>query len=106
MFSDDGEFVPFSNSIYLEGPVEHWFCLIESAMQKALHEHLIKTHQSLKKSLTKRDIWLEMWPGQLCLISSQLQWTADCTRCLKLVKVMNERAPLKKLKKKQQKVSE
>jgi dynein heavy chain, axonemal len=104
MFSDDGEFVPFAKSIFLEGAVEHWFGLVESTMRKTLHELLEKTYQSLRKMHQRRDKWMEMWPGQLCLISTQLKWTTDCTKCLELVKILNEKAPLKKLKKRQNKM--
>ena len=37
----------------------------------------------------------------LCITSSQMQWTADCTKALNQVKIRGDKKPLKSLKKKQ-----
>lgn len=101
MYSDDGEYVQFLETMILSGPAERWLNTIERAMHAILKEQLRMTRQSLKKMLTNRDKWLSMWPGQLCLTSSQIQWTSDCTRSLTLCKITEQKKPLKKLRKKQ-----
>lgn len=101
MYSDDGEYVEFLRVLNLDGPVERWLKNIEIAMHAALKEQLRLTRQSLRKMLSKRDKWLALWPGQLCLTSSKIQWTSDCTRSLIHCKILNEKKPLKKLRKKQ-----
>lgn len=104
MFADDGEYVQFMDVVILDGPAERWLTFIEKAMRAILKDQLRLTRQSLKKMLTKRDKWLAIWPGQLCLTSSQMQWTTDCTRSLMHCKILNEKKPLKRLRKKQNKV--
>lgn len=56
---------------------------------------------ALRKNLTKRDKWVKEWAGQLCITSSQIQWTADVTRAIQQCKQLNDRKPLKSLKRKQ-----
>lgn len=43
-------------------------------------------------------------PGQLCITSSQIQWTTDCTRTLHHCKMLESKTPLRKLRTKQNKV--
>lgn len=104
MYSDDGEYVPFAEILILTGPSEKWLSLIERAMHAALTEKLRMTRKSLRKMLTKRDKWLNMWPGQLCLTSCLIQWTTDCTKSLVLCKIFEIKKPLKKLRRKQNNV--
>jgi dynein heavy chain len=101
MFSEDGEEVPFTGTLTLEGPVEAWLCDVESTMRTTLKEILRQCKASLKKHLNKRDKWVREWPGQLCITASQMQWTADCTKALQQVKSRGDKKPLKSLKKKQ-----
>lgn len=73
MFSADGEFIEFTNPASLEGPVEIWLTGIEAAMRAHLKENLKQTRLALRKSLSKRDKWLLIWPGQLCITASQVK---------------------------------
>uniref|UniRef100_A0A8C8SM12 Dynein axonemal heavy chain 2 n=1 Tax=Pelusios castaneus TaxID=367368 RepID=A0A8C8SM12_9SAUR len=82
MFSLDGEYVEFAHSVLLEGPVEEWLCDVERAMRWTLRELLRNCRLALKKMLTKRDKWVKEWAGQLVITASQIQWTADVTKCL------------------------
>lgn len=104
MFSDDGEYVQFKDIIHLDGPAERWLGLIENASRLILKEQLKLTRQSLKKMLSKRETWIGMWPGQLCLTSCLLQWTTDCTRSLTHCKILDEKKPMKRLRRKQNSV--
>ncbi|KAL8578358.1 hypothetical protein ACOMHN_031732 [Nucella lapillus] len=101
MTSVEGEYVEFASTIFLEGPVEAWLCEVEKTMRWTLKEVLKNTRAALKKQLTKRDKWIKDWPGQLCITSSQMQWTTDVTRALTQVKERGEKRPLKHQKKKQ-----
>nr|CAD7395754.1 unnamed protein product [Timema poppensis] len=104
MFSAEGEYIDFSSAIILEGPVELWLCRVEDMMRLTLREQLKLCRASLRKNLNKRDKWLKDWPGQLCITSSQIQWTTDCTRTLLQCKMMEAKKPLKKLRRKQNQV--
>lgn len=65
MFSEDGEEVPFTGALTLEGPVEAWLCDVEATMRSTLKDLLRQCKAALKKSLNKRDKWLKEWPGQV-----------------------------------------
>lgn len=104
MYSDDGEYVAFLEILILYGQSPRWLCSIEAAMRLALKDILSSTRKSLKKMMSSREKWLAMWPGQLCLTSSKIQWTTDCTRNLTICKIVGEKTPLKKLRRKQNSV--
>ncbi|XP_054274165.1 dynein axonemal heavy chain 2 [Macrosteles quadrilineatus] len=101
MQSADGEVVDFTTPVCLEGAVELWLCAIEEAMRLSLRSLLKTVRLSLKKNLNDRDKWIKEWCGQLCITASQIQWTSDCTRTLRVCKAMENKSALKKLKKKQ-----
>ncbi|KAK4469213.1 hypothetical protein MN116_006788 [Schistosoma mekongi] len=106
MFSLDGEEVPFKNKVRLDGPVESWLCDIEDQMYKTLKDMLRECRFALKKAANKRDKFIKEWPGQLCITSSQIQWTADVTRALQMVSHRQDKRPLKSLKHRQKNLLE
>jgi len=82
---------------------------------------------ALKKNLKTRDKWILKWPGQLCITASQvciitlvilkflvsyimyhyyvkIQWTAQCTLALLQSNLTGNSKPLKKLRKRQEKM--
>ncbi|XP_077988088.1 dynein axonemal heavy chain 2-like [Glandiceps talaboti] len=101
MFSADGEYVEFGHPVLLEGPVEAWLCDIERTMRWTLKDILKACRVSLKKNLSKRDKWVKEWPGQMLITSSQMQWTADCTKALTTTKERGDQKALKSMKRKQ-----
>nr|XP_060635826.1 dynein axonemal heavy chain 2 [Anolis sagrei ordinatus] len=101
MFSLDGEYIDFTHSVLLEGPVEDWLCDVERAMRWTLREVLRNCRLALKKMLTKRDKWVKEWPGQMVITASQIQWTTDVSKCLATCKDRGDRKYLKGMKKKQ-----
>uniref|UniRef100_A0A670KJQ6 Dynein axonemal heavy chain 2 n=1 Tax=Podarcis muralis TaxID=64176 RepID=A0A670KJQ6_PODMU len=101
MFSLDGEYIDFTHSVMLEGPVEEWLCDVERAMRWTLREVLRNCRLALKKMLTKRDKWVKEWPGQMVITASQIQWTADVSKCLATCKDRGDKKYLKAMKKKQ-----
>ncbi|KAK3095642.1 hypothetical protein FSP39_017066 [Pinctada imbricata] len=103
MISSEGEVVPYERPVYLEGPVESWLCDVEKTMRWVLQDELKKCKGSLKSkhAMTKRDKWIKEHPGQLCITASQIQWTADVEKALKLTKDRGDKRALKTMKKKQ-----
>lgn len=104
MFSDDGEYIEFKDAAILDGPSEMWLLAVEKAMRVTLKDILKPCRLALRKNLKTRDKWLVAWCGQLCITSSQIQWTTDCTRALLQCKIIESKSPLKKLKKKYKQV--
>lgn len=104
MISADGEYVKFSDPIILNGPSEKWLKMIETAMRVTLKIQLRDTLIMLRKMSASRDRWLEKYPGQLCLTTCQMQWTTNCTRSLLICDYLKNRKPLKKLRRKQNKI--
>ncbi|XP_037663928.1 dynein heavy chain 2, axonemal isoform X4 [Choloepus didactylus] len=101
MFSGDGEYIDFLHSVLLEGPVESWLGDVERAMRVTLRDLLRNCRLALKKFLNKRDKWVKDWAGQMVITASQIQWTADVTKCLHTAKERGDRKILKVMKKKQ-----
>ncbi|XP_017886409.1 dynein heavy chain 2, axonemal [Ceratina calcarata] len=101
MNSNEGECVDFSETVTLEGQVEKWLCNVETAMRTSLREVLRHCRTALRKMIMRRDRWVKEWPGQSGIASTQIQWTADCTRTLLHCKMVDSRKPLKKLRKRQ-----
>ncbi|XP_069857585.1 dynein axonemal heavy chain 2 isoform X2 [Dipodomys merriami] len=101
MFSGDGEYIDFLHSVLLEGPVENWLGEVERTMRITLRELLRNCRVALKKFLNKRDKWVKEWAGQVVITASQIQWTADVTKCLMTAKERADKKILKVMKKKQ-----
>ncbi|XP_032178406.1 dynein heavy chain 2, axonemal isoform X12 [Mustela erminea] len=101
MFSGDGEYVDFLHPVLLEGPVESWLGDVERTMRVTLRDLLRNCRLALKKFLNKRDKWVKEWAGQVVITASQIQWTADVTKCLLTAKERGDKKILKVMKKKQ-----
>ena len=85
MISADGEEVTWKKSVRLEGPVEMWLLEIETQMRKTLRDLLRDCRGVMKKASVKREKVVRDWPGQICITTSQIQWTADVTKALVMV---------------------
>ncbi|CAO2643767.1 Dynein axonemal heavy chain 2 [Lemmus lemmus] len=95
MFSGDGEYIDFLHPVLLEGPVESWLGDVERAMRMTLRDLLRNCRLALKKFLNKRDKWVKEWAGQVVITASQIQWTADVTKCLMTAKERSDKKILK-----------
>ncbi|XP_064554393.1 dynein axonemal heavy chain 2 isoform X2 [Drosophila montana] len=104
MYSDDGECVEFLQVLYIDGPSERWLNQIEDYMIAVMKEQLKLARGSLKKLIGNREKWISLWPGQMVLTTAQIQFTTDCTRSLIHCKMVDQKKPLRKLKRKQIKV--
>lgn len=89
MISADGEEVPWKKNVRLEGPVEMWLLEIENQMRKTLRDLLRDCRVVMKKASVKREKVVRDWPGQICITTSQIQWTADVTKALIMVCLEN-----------------
>ncbi|KYM82700.1 Dynein heavy chain 2, axonemal [Atta colombica] len=101
MYSNDQEYIEFTEPVFLEGQVEYWLRDLEAAMRVTLREVLRHCRTALRKMLMKRDRWVKEWPGQPSITSTQIQWTSDCTRTLMHCKMIDSKKPLRKLRKRQ-----
>ncbi|XP_042367999.1 dynein axonemal heavy chain 2 [Plectropomus leopardus] len=101
MFSADGEFVTFYETVHLDRPVEIWLCDVEKAMRLTLKSHLMNCLKALKKMSEQRDKWVKEWPGQMLITASQIQWTTDVTKSLVTSKERGDKSSLKSMKRKQ-----
>ncbi|XP_013098623.2 dynein axonemal heavy chain 2 [Stomoxys calcitrans] len=104
MYADDGEYVEFLNVVYIDGPSEKWLAMVEAHMFVVMREQLKLTRASLKKFASNREKWLSLWPGQLVNTTCLIQWTTECTRSLIHCKMVDQKKPLRKLKRKQNKI--
>ncbi|EKX36467.1 hypothetical protein GUITHDRAFT_97557 [Guillardia theta CCMP2712] len=80
MNSPDGESVLFTSHITIDGPVEVWLLEIENVMRQTLRKVLNQTLSSMKG--TKREKWVNDFPGQLLITAGQMQWTSECEKGL------------------------
>ncbi|CDS41066.1 dynein heavy chain [Echinococcus multilocularis] len=101
MISTDGEEVPWKKNVRMEGPVEMWLLEIESQMRKTLRDLLRDCRLVMKKASVKREKAVKEWPGQICITTSQIQWTADVTKALIMVNRRHDKKPLRMIRKKQ-----
>ncbi|VDM31109.1 unnamed protein product [Hydatigera taeniaeformis] len=101
MISADGEEVPWKKTVHMEGPVEMWLLEIESQMRKTLRDLLRDCRLVMKKASVKREKVVKEWPGQICIATSQIQWTADVTKALIMVNRRHDKKPLRMIRKKQ-----
>nr|AML30862.1 axonemal inner arm dynein heavy chain 6 [Marsilea vestita] len=96
VFSPDGEYLPFANSVLLDTPPEEWLNRVEAAMYAAVKLHLVKALEDSK--LAKKDKWVKDNAGQCVISAGQCKWTADCEKALSGVDT--SKASLRKLFKK------
>ncbi|VDD80599.1 unnamed protein product [Mesocestoides corti] len=101
MISADGEEVPWKKSVRMDGPVEMWLLEIESQMRKSLRDLTRDCRAVMKKASVRREKVVKEWSGQVCITTSQIQWTADVTRALFMVSRRHDKKPLRTMRKKQ-----
>eukprot|EP00817_Percolomonadidae_sp_ATCC50343_P000862 CAMPEP_0117433466 /NCGR_PEP_ID=MMETSP0758-20121206/12838_1 /TAXON_ID=63605 /ORGANISM="Percolomonas cosmopolitus, Strain AE-1 (ATCC 50343)" /LENGTH=291 /DNA_ID=CAMNT_0005224179 /DNA_START=195 /DNA_END=1067 /DNA_ORIENTATION=- len=86
MISKRGEEIAFVHPV---------FVLVEDAMRMAIRRNLSKCVAVVQ--IRDRDKWIEEWPGQLLITSSQIYWTRKITEALTKP---NPKKQLKSLRKK------
>lgn len=67
MISAESEYVPFSESVFAQGPVEHWLTNIEKMMRKTLYDKTKFALNSYPEDQLKRDKWFFDYPAMSVL---------------------------------------
>jgi hypothetical protein len=58
MWSSEGEYVPFSESVFAQGAVEDWLGRIAKMMNQSLYDITRKAFMEYPDDGTKREKWL------------------------------------------------
>jgi len=82
MWSPEGEYVEFSESVMAVGPVEFWLKQIESMMTQSLYDQTKAAWKNYPKDITQRDEWFFNFPAQPVLTIDMVMWTAGVTEAL------------------------
>ena len=85
MFSPEGEFVQFTDSVFAEGPVEHWLSKIEAMMIQTLYDRTKMALSQYPADGTQRDEWLFSFCAQPILTIDMVTWTANATQAIETV---------------------
>lgn len=81
----DGEYVPLTETVKAEGPVETWLLAFEKGMRTTLYNLSKSAYQNYpptEKESILRASWLWASPAQVVIAIDQVLWTANCTRAL------------------------
>ncbi|XP_043502299.1 dynein axonemal heavy chain 1-like [Polistes fuscatus] len=81
MYSAEYEEVVLRPTIYPEGNVENWLCVVEETMRNTLKEIIGEALEIVEE--TSRKEWVYMWPGQVVLCGGQTYWTAHVEDAIK-----------------------
>lgn len=82
MYSPEGEYVDFSESVMAVGPVEGWLKNIEGMMQQSLFDKTRRAVLEYPADVTKRDEWFFNYPAQPVLTVDMIMWTKGVTEAL------------------------
>jgi dynein heavy chain, axonemal len=92
-----GEYVPLSDSVKAEGPVEVWLKTFEKAMRQTLYDRSKQAYLSYPKteqeSIFRKD-WLWSAPAQVVIAIDQVIWTMNVTFSLIQMEGLDEKIPL------------
>ena len=90
--------ISFTSQLVIDGPVERWLLEAESLMRLSLKKILSQTLAGQKG--TKREKWVNDFPGQLLITAGQILWTTECEKGL-LECEKGNKAAMRLVKKKQ-----
>ncbi|TNJ29607.1 Dynein heavy chain [Giardia muris] len=90
MYSGENEYVPFTDDCQCDGSVETWLNNVIVHMRETLRD-------TLGKALTNfldmdRELWLEKYPAQVCLVSLQIWWSSEVNTAFEKLEEGNEMA--------------
>lgn len=83
MWSGEGEYVAFSQSVFAHGVVETWLSKIEDMMIQSLYDQTRHAQENYPEDGTQRDKWLFDYAAQPVLTIDMVQWTAGVTAAIK-----------------------
>jgi dynein heavy chain len=93
-FAKDGETVKWFNDVHLHGAVESYLGHLEQHIRVQLREILrsaLKTTENWELD-KPREFWLEDYPAQIALVTTQIVWTEETTRCFEEIEAGSENA--------------
>ena len=80
------EYVPLSESVKAEGPVEAWLLTFEKGMRQTLYDKCKSAYQNYPPTdaeAINRKQWLWSYPAQVVIAIDQVIWTWNCTKALR-----------------------
>eukprot|EP01041_Mallomonas_annulata_P002945 gene2945-5789_t len=80
-----GEYVPLTDYVKAEGPVELWLKAFEARMRKTLYDLCKQAYVEYPKTeegSIDRKAWLWSYPAQVVIAIDQVVWTANCASSL------------------------
>ncbi|XP_076756861.1 dynein heavy chain at 62B [Xylocopa sonorina] len=83
MFSEDNEEVRVQEKISTaaaRGCVERWLVQVEEQMVKSIRHEILMSY--LDYEVTKRVVWVRIWPGMVVLCVSQIYWSMEVQNSL------------------------
>ncbi|RYG69461.1 hypothetical protein EON64_02655, partial [archaeon] len=94
-----GEFVPLSDNVKAEGPVEVWLLAFEKSMRQTLYDRskmAYENYPDTEQASIDRKEWLWGSPAQVVIAIDQVLWTFNVTNALKQMEGMDgmDRNPL------------
>jgi dynein heavy chain len=83
MKSSEGEVVPFSTPVMTSGVnVEDWMTGVENEMKIAVKRVMYESIVDYNVIEGGRGKWIQKWPGQCVINSSQVHWTLEMEECM------------------------
>ena len=95
MWSLEGEYVAFSESVYAVGAVEDWLGKIEAMMRQSIYDSTKTAFQQYPSDGTQRDEWLFNYAAQPVLTIDMVYWTAGVTHAIMEIQSGRENDALK-----------
>lgn len=95
MWSLEGEYVAFSESVYAVGAVEDWLGKIEAMMRQSIYDITKSAFQQYPSDGTQRDEWLFNYAAQPVLTIDMVYWTAGVTHAIMEIQSGRENDALK-----------
>jgi dynein heavy chain len=87
MMAPDGEYVPFSDVVVAEGPVEGWLTACQDAMKQCLYDQIKQSWQQYPADdvAVDRSEWLIAYCAQAVIAVDQIFWTRNLAAAIRRV---------------------
>lgn len=94
MFSKEGEYIPFTSDIVLNGAVENYLNDVQEKMRITLQDILVEAKAKADnwELEVKRHFWLDLFNAQCSLVVTQIIWTEEVLKVFEEVETGSETA--------------